>query len=172
MNDLSPRERDIAMVFQSYALYPHMAVAGNLAFPLKVAGSGAKNYARVREVAGVLGLETLLAQAGRAVGRAAAAGGAGPRVGAQPQGVPLRRAPVQPGRGAAHADARRNQEAAQQLGRRSSTSRTTSGGDDAVDRVVVMSQGEVQQVAPPRELYDAPANLFVAGFSARRESTW
>jgi len=87
VNTLSPGARDIAMVFQSYALYPHMDVRGSLAFPLSVAGVDARTIEeRVRDTAAMLG-------------------------------VPLRRAPLQPGRGAAHADARRNQEAPREAGR-------------------------------------------------------
>ncbi|RKG84673.1 ABC transporter ATP-binding protein [Corallococcus terminator] len=167
VNDLSPRERDIAMVFQSYALYPHLDVAGNLAFPLKVAGMGARDIdARVREVSGVLGLEALLARRPKELS------------GGQRQRVALGRALVRRPKVFLFDEPLSNLDAALRTQMRGEIKKlheqlqatfiyVTHDQAEAMtlsDRVVVMSQGEVQQVAPPRELYDAPANLFVAGF--------
>ena len=167
VNDLSPRERDIAMVFQSYALYPHLDVAGNLAFPLKVAGLGAKDIdARVREVSGVLGLEALLSRRPKELS------------GGQRQRVALGRALVRRPKVFLFDEPLSNLDAALRTQMRGEIKKlheqlkatfiyVTHDQAEAMtlsDRVVVMSQGEVQQVAPPRELYDAPANLFVAGF--------
>ena len=100
VTDLAPRHRDIAMVFQNYALYPHMTVRENLGYGLKVRRSGkAETRRRVDEVAGLLGLGDLLErQAGAALGRAAAARGDGPRDRPRAPGVPDGRAAVEPRR--------------------------------------------------------------------------
>ncbi|MCP3143053.1 ABC transporter ATP-binding protein [Pyxidicoccus xibeiensis] len=167
VNGMSPRERDIAMVFQSYALYPHMDVAKNLAFPLEVAGLGRADIdARVREVASVLGLEALLARRPKELS------------GGQRQRVALGRALVRRPKVFLFDEPLSNLDAALRTQMRGEIKKlherlkatfiyVTHDQAEAMtlsDRVVVMSQGEVQQVAPPRELYDAPANLFVAGF--------
>ena len=108
VNDLPPKDRDIAMVFQNYALYPHMTVDQNLAFGLQLRKTPkAEIQRRVDEAAKMLGLEPLpQAQAGRAVRRAAAAGRDGPRHRPRAAGLPDGRAAVQPGRQAARLDAR------------------------------------------------------------------
>ncbi|WP_163991136.1 ABC transporter ATP-binding protein [Pyxidicoccus caerfyrddinensis] len=167
VNGMSPRERDIAMVFQSYALYPHMDVAKNLAFPLEVAGLGRADIdARVREVASTLGLETLLARRPKELS------------GGQRQRVALGRALVRRPKVFLFDEPLSNLDAALRAQMRGEIKKlheqlkatfiyVTHDQAEAMtlsDRVVVMHQGEVQQVAPPRELYDAPANLFVAGF--------
>ncbi|MCP3102638.1 ABC transporter ATP-binding protein [Myxococcus sp. K15C18031901] len=167
VNDLSPKERDIAMVFQSYALYPHMDVARNLAFPLEVLGmSRADIDARVREVATTLGLESLLSRRPKELS------------GGQRQRVALGRALVRRPKVFLFDEPLSNLDAALRTQMRGEIKKlherlaatfiyVTHDQAEAMtlsDRVVVMSQGEVQQVAPPRELYDAPANLFVAGF--------
>jgi multiple sugar transport system ATP-binding protein len=167
VNGMSPRERDIAMVFQSYALYPHMDVAKNLAFPLEVAGLGRADIdARVREVAAVLGLEALLARRPKELS------------GGQRQRVALGRALVRRPKVFLFDEPLSNLDAALRAQMRGEIKKlheqlkatfiyVTHDQAEAMtlsDRVVVMHQGEVQQVAPPRELYDAPANLFVAGF--------
>ncbi len=167
VNGMSPRERDIAMVFQSYALYPHMDVARNLAFPLQVAGLGRADIdARVREVASVLGLEGLLSRRPKELS------------GGQRQRVALGRALVRRPKVFLFDEPLSNLDAALRTQMRGEIKKlheqlkatfiyVTHDQAEAMtlsDRVVVMSQGEVQQVAPPRELYDAPANLFVAGF--------
>ena len=114
VNDLPPKDRDIAMVFQNYALYPHMTVEENLAFGLKLRHTpkaeikrrvgDAAAHARPRPVPE--------AQAGRAVRRPAAAGGDGPRDRPRAAGVPDGRAAVEPGRQAAGVDAGRAEPAA------------------------------------------------------------
>jgi multiple sugar transport system ATP-binding protein len=167
VNGMSPRERDIAMVFQSYALYPHMSVARNLAFPLEVLGLGRADIdARVREVAAVLGLEALLERRPKELS------------GGQRQRVALGRALVRRPKVFLFDEPLSNLDAALRTQMRGEIKKlheqlkatfiyVTHDQAEAMtlsDRVVVMSQGEVQQVAPPRELYDAPANLFVAGF--------
>ncbi|QSQ21800.1 ABC transporter ATP-binding protein [Pyxidicoccus parkwayensis] len=167
VNGMSPRERDIAMVFQSYALYPHMDVAKNLAFPLEVAGlSKADIDARVREVASVLGLEALLSRRPKELS------------GGQRQRVALGRALVRRPKVFLFDEPLSNLDAALRTQMRGEIKKlheqlkatfiyVTHDQAEAMtlsDRVVVMHQGEVQQVAPPRELYDAPTNLFVAGF--------
>ncbi|MBZ4421396.1 ABC transporter ATP-binding protein [Myxococcus sp. RHSTA-1-4] len=167
VNGMSPRERDVAMVFQSYALYPHMNVARNLAFPLEVAGLGRADIdARVREVASMLGLEALLSRRPKELS------------GGQRQRVALGRALVRRPKVFLFDEPLSNLDAALRTQMRGEIKKlheqlkatfiyVTHDQAEAMtlsDRVVVMSQGEVQQVAPPRELYDAPANLFVAGF--------
>ena len=107
VNDLAPRDRDIAMVFQNYALYPHKTVYENLAFGLrmrKVPKDEQKR--RVEEIARVLGLGDMLASPpGAAVRRAAAARRDGPRDRPRAEGVPDGRAALEPRRQAARADA-------------------------------------------------------------------
>lgn len=163
----SPRERDVAMVFQSYALYPHMDVRGNLGFPLRVAGVGrAQVEARVREVAGLLGLEELLGRRPKELS------------GGQRQRVALGRALVRRPRAFLFDEPLSNLDAALRAQMRGELKKlherlratflyVTHDQAEAMtlsDRVVVMNRGEVQQVAPPRELYERPANLFVAEF--------
>ena len=113
VTDLAAKDRDLAMVFQNYALYPYMTVAANIGFPLKVAHmKKAERERRVREVAELLELtEYLGRKPGAAVRRAAPAGGdgAGDRSGAE--GVPDGRAALEPRRKAARADARRHRRA-------------------------------------------------------------
>jgi len=167
VNGMSPRERDIAMVFQSYALYPHMDVRGNLAFPLKVAGMDRETTARrVEETAALLGLEKLLERRPKELS------------GGQRQRVALGRALVRRPKVFLFDEPLSNLDAALRTQMRGEIKKlherlgatfiyVTHDQAEAMtlsDRVVVMNQGEVQQVAPPRELYDAPANLFVAAF--------
>ena len=129
VNDVEPRHRDIAMVFQGYALYPHLSVYDNMAFSLKYrkAVPKAEVRKRVDEAARILELEPLPgAQAAAAVGRPAAAGGDGPGDRAPAAGVPDGRAAVEPGRQAPGADAGRDRAAAALARRpRRSTSPTT-----------------------------------------------
>ena len=105
VTDLEPRDRDIAMVFQSYALYPHMTVRDNMAFSLDLRKTPkAEIDARVTEAARILGLEPLLdAQAARPLRRPAPARRHGPRHRAPPAGLPLRRAALEPRRPAPRA---------------------------------------------------------------------
>ena len=113
VNNVAPGKRNLAMVFQSYALYPHMTVYGNLAFSLKNFNvPKAEIDRRVREAADILELgEAAQAQAEAALGRAAAAGRARPRDRARAGGVPHGRAALEPRRGAPRADARRDPQA-------------------------------------------------------------
>ena len=110
---LQPKDRDIAMVFQSYALYSHRTVHGNIAYPLKLAGlPKAEIEAKVQAtVARAPPRGAARPATGPAVGRAAPAGGHGPRPGAPAQGLPDGRTPVQPRRQAAGRDAGRDRPA-------------------------------------------------------------
>ena len=115
VNDLPPMDRDIAMVFQNYALYPHMSVYDNMAFGLKMRkfDQGRDRQARAaRRPRSSASSELLEAQAAPALRRAAPARRARPRHRAPPAGVPVRRAALQPRRQAARADARRAEAAA------------------------------------------------------------
>ena len=164
---LSPQNRDVAMVFQSYALYPHLSVAENVAFPLRMRGVAAAERARrVREVAELLEIEGLLARRPRALS------------GGQRQRVALARALVRKpalfllAEPLSNLDARlrtsvrRHLKALQRrLG--VTTLYVTHDQTEALtlgDRVVVLERGRVQQVATPEALYARPANTFVAGF--------
>jgi multiple sugar transport system ATP-binding protein len=166
-NDLSPRDRNIAMVFQSYALYPHLSVADNIGFGLKVRGSDkAAIRAKVEETARLLELSDLL---DRKPGRLS---------GGQRQRVAMGRALVRSPKAflmdepLSNLDARlRGQMRAEIAHLQKMTGVTTVYvTHDQVeamtmgDRVAVMNKGVLQQLAAPRLLYDAPANLFVAGF--------
>jgi multiple sugar transport system ATP-binding protein len=166
-NDLSPRDRNIAMVFQSYALYPHLTVADNIGFGLKVRGSNkAEIRAKVEETAKLLELTELL---DRKPGRLS---------GGQRQRVAMGRALVRSPKAflmdepLSNLDARlRGQMRAEIAHLQKMTGVTTVYvTHDQVeamtmgDRVAVMNKGVLQQLAAPRTLYDAPANLFVAGF--------
>lgn len=167
VNHLSPRERDIAMVFQSYALYPHMNVRRNLGFALEVAGIPRKEReARVDEAAALLGLEELLKRLPRELS------------GGQRQRVALGRALVRRPKLFLFDEPLSNLDAALRTQMRAELKKlherlkgtfiyVTHDQAEAMtlsDRVVVMNKGEVQQVAPPKELYAHPANLFVATF--------
>jgi len=167
VNEQSPRERDVAMVFQSYALYPHRTVAGNLAFPLEVAGLKRAEIARrVEETAERLGLTPLLRRRPAELS------------GGQRQRVALGRALVRRPRLFLFDEPLSNLDAALRTEVRAELKKlheslgatflyVTHDQAEAMtlaDRVVVMQGGRVQQVAPPRTLYAEPANAFVAGF--------
>ena len=111
VNQVEPADRDIAMVFQNYALYPHMSVYDNMAYGLKNRGTPKDEIEkRVKEAARILAIEPFLARKPRAaLRRPAPARRHGPRHRAQAAGLPLRRAALQPRRQAARADARRDQ---------------------------------------------------------------
>ncbi len=111
VNELEPKDRDIAMVFQDYALYPHMSVFENMAFGLRYRRyAKAEIRRRVADAAQILGIEPLLGQAPEAaLGRPAPARRDGPRDRARPRGLPLRRAALEPRRQAPRADAHRDQ---------------------------------------------------------------
>ena len=167
VTDLPPKDRDIAMVFQNYALYPHMTVADNMGFALKMQGVGKQERAeRVLEAAKLLGLEDFLNRKPKALS------------GGQRQGVAMGRAIVrQPqvflmDEPLSNLDAKlrvstRTQIAALQTRLGVTTVYVTHDQVEAMtmgDRVAVMKDGVLQQVDTPLTLYDKPANLFVAGF--------
>jgi multiple sugar transport system ATP-binding protein len=164
---VAPKDRDIAMVFQNYALYPHMSVAENMAFSLKMAGVGKdERMARVREAAKLLDLEDYLDRKPKALS------------GGQRQRVAMGRAIVrQPqvfcmDEPLSNLDAKlrvstRTQIAALQQRLGITTVYVTHDQVEAMtmgDRVAVMKDGLLQQVDTPLNLYDRPVNLFVAGF--------
>ena len=167
VTNFPPKDRDIAMVFQNYALYPHMTVADNMGFALKMQGvSKADREKRVAEASKLLGLEDFLNRKPKAL-----SGGQRQRVAMgraivrQPQ-VFLMDEPL------SNLDAKlrvstRTQIAALQQRLGVTTVYVTHDQVEAMtmgDRVAVMKDGLLQQVASPLELYDTPNNLFVAGF--------
>ncbi|MFO6453163.1 MULTISPECIES: ABC transporter ATP-binding protein [unclassified Aeromicrobium] len=162
-----PKERDIAMVFQNYALYPHMTVAENMGFALRIAKvSKADIRTRVAEAADLLGLTDFLDRKPKALS------------GGQRQRVAMGRAIVRSPQvflmdePLSNLDAKlrvqtRTQVAALQRRLGTTTVYVTHDQVEAMtmgDRVAVLKDGVLQQVAAPRELYDRPVNLFVAGF--------
>jgi multiple sugar transport system ATP-binding protein len=167
VNDLSPKDRDIAMVFQNYALYPHLTVYDNIAFPLKIGRAPkAEIRRRVDEAAGILGLQSLLKRKPRTLS------------GGQRQRVAMGRAIVRQPAVFLMDEPLSNLDAKLRVQMRADIKRIQSNlgvttiyvTHDQVeamtmgDRVAVMRRGELQQVAPPEELYQRPLNVFVAGF--------
>jgi multiple sugar transport system ATP-binding protein len=167
VNDLPPRDRDIAMVFQSYALYPHMTVRQNLGFGLKLRGTpAAEAAARVRQAAATLGLDEVLDRRPRELS------------GGQRQRVALGRALVrQPqvfllDEPLSNLDAKLRSSMRTEIARlhRSLGATMLYVTHDQVEamtlgqRIVVLDGGEIQQVDTPMRLYEDPDNLFVAGF--------
>ncbi len=167
VNDLSPKSRDIAMVFQSYALYPHLSVYDNIAFPLKIAKvSKSEIRRRVGEAARILDLQPHLKRKPRALS------------GGQRQRVAMGRAIVREPQAFLMDEPLSNLDAKLRVQMRADIKKLQSDlgvttiyvTHDQVeamtmgDRVAVMRKGELQQVAPPQELYDNPVNMFVAGF--------
>jgi multiple sugar transport system ATP-binding protein len=167
VNRLGPRERDIAMVFQNYALYPHMDVYSNMAFGLrtrKVPKTEART--RVEQIAQVLGLQALLARK------------PGQLSGGQRQRVALGRAIVREPQAFLMDEPLSNLDAKLRVQMRAEISRIQRELDATTiyvthdqieamtmgDRVAVMRGGVLQQVDPPQRLYERPANLFVASF--------
>ena len=167
VNDVAPKDRDIAMVFQSYALYPHMSVYDNLAFGLRLRKTPKSEIdRRVKEAAGILGLAPLLDRKPRALS------------GGQRQRVALGRAIVREpsvflmDEPLSNLDAKlRVQTRAEilrlqrQIG--TTTLYVTHDQVEAMtmgDRIAVIRDGVLQQAGTPRELYDHPENVFVAGF--------
>jgi multiple sugar transport system ATP-binding protein len=167
VNDLSPKSRDIAMVFQSYALYPHLTVRDNVAFPLKMKRTPKDEIRRrVQEAARILDLEPLLGRKPRALS------------GGQRQRVAMGRAIVREPAVFLMDEPLSNLDAKLRVQMRADIKRiqaelgvtTIYVTHDQVEamtmghRVAVMRKGELQQVAPPQQLYDRPVNLFVGGF--------
>jgi multiple sugar transport system ATP-binding protein len=167
VNHVPSRDRDIAMVFQSYALYPHLSVRENIAFGLKVKRLGRDEIdRRVTEAARILDLEPFLDRKPRALS------------GGQRQRVAMGRAIVRQPQAFLMDEPLSNLDAKLRVQMRAEIARlqqdlgvttlyVTHDQVEAMtmgDRVAVMRKGELQQVAPPQELYDHPVNLFVAGF--------
>jgi multiple sugar transport system ATP-binding protein len=167
VNHVPPRDRDIAMVFQSYALYPHLSVYDNIAFGLKLRREKkGEIQKRVTEAAKILGLEPFLKRKPRALS------------GGQRQRVAMGRAIVRQPQAFLMDEPLSNLDAKLRVQMRAEIARLQSDlgvttiyvTHDQVeamtmgDRVAVMRKGELQQVADPQELYDRPVNLFVGGF--------
>jgi multiple sugar transport system ATP-binding protein len=167
VNDLTPKRRDIAMVFQSYALYPHLSVRDNIAFPLKIARVPKNEIrSRVDEAARILDLEPYLKRKPRSLS------------GGQRQRVAMGRAIVREPAVFLMDEPLSNLDAKLRVQMRADIKKIQKNlGVTAIyvthdqveamtmgDRVAVMRKGELQQVAPPQELYDRPVNIFVAGF--------
>ena len=167
VNDLQPRDRDIAMVFQNYALYPHLSVFENMAFPLRLKKVPQDEvYARVTEAAEILGITEYLTRKPRALS------------GGQRQRVAIGRAMVRDSKvflmdePLSNLDAKlRNQMRAEIILLRQKIDTTfiyvTHDQTEAMtlgDRIVIMKDGFIQQVGTPTEVFDMPVNLFVAEF--------
>jgi multiple sugar transport system ATP-binding protein len=167
VNDVSPKDRDIAMVFQSYALYPHMTVFQNMAFALQLRKEPKAEVERkVRHAANILGIEALLERKPKALS------------GGQRQRVALGRAIVREPQcflfdePLSNLDAKLRVEMRTEIRElhenlKSTTVYVTHDQEEAMtlgDRVVVMKDGLIQQVGSAREIYHSPANRFVAGF--------
>jgi multiple sugar transport system ATP-binding protein len=167
VTEVLPKYRDVAMVFQSYALYPHMTVEKNIGYPLKLRGvSSAEQAVQIRAAAGKVHLEDYLDRFPRQLS------------GGQRQRVALARAIVRRpsvflmDEPLSNLDAKLRSYMRAELKRLQGDLGTTTiyVTHDQIEamtlahRVAVMNKGVVQQIATPREIYDNPANLFVAGF--------
>ena len=167
VNDVEPKDRDIAMVFQSYALYPHMTVRENMAFPLKLRKMDKAEIARrVNEAAEILDITQYLDRKPKALS------------GGQRQRVAIGRAIVREPKvllmdePLSNLDAKlRNQMRAEIIKLRQRINTTfiyvTHDQTEAMtlgDRIVIMKDGLVQQIGTPQQVFDSPVNLFVAGF--------
>ncbi len=167
VNGVAPKERDIAMVFQNYALYPHMSVYDNMAFSLKLAGeSREETRVRVEEAAMILGLMEYLRRYPRQLS------------GGQRQRVAMGRAIVRKPEVFLFDEPLSNLDAKLRVAMRTEIKalhqrlKTTSvyvthdqiEAMTMADKIVVMNAGRVEQIGSPLELYDDPANQFVAGF--------
>ena len=167
VNDVAPKDRDIAMVFQNYALYPHMTVAENMAFPLKLRKVPKEEIAqRVAQAANILGITEYLDRKPKALS------------GGQRQRVAIGRAIVREPKvllmdePLSNLDAKlRNQMRAELIKLRQRIDTTfiyvTHYQTEAMtlgNRIVIMKDGLIQQIGTPQEVFDHPANLFVAGF--------
>src|SRR5688500_7490766 len=167
VNAIRPKDRDVAMVFQNYALYPHMTVAKNMGFSLRMRGERPDVIDRkVRDAAGILGLEPYLDRLPRQLS------------GGQRQRVAMGRSIVRAPKVFLFDEPLSNLDAklrVQMRGEikdlhqrlRTTTVYVTHDQVEAMtlaDTIVVLRDGRVEQIGPPLELYDRPANLFVAGF--------
>ncbi len=167
VNDLQPKDRDIAMVFQNYALYPHMTVYDNIAFSLRLKKVPEDEiYERVTNAAEILGITEYLTRKPRALS------------GGQRQRVAIGRAMVRNAKvflmdePLSNLDAKlRNQMRAEIILLRQKLDTTfiyvTHDQTEAMtlgDRIVIMKDGFIEQVGTPQEVFDTPVNLFVAGF--------
>ena len=167
VNEVEPKDRDIAMVFQSYALYPHMSVRENMEFPLKLRRMDKAEIARrVQQTAEILGITEYLDRKPKALS------------GGQRQRVAIGRAIVREPKvllmdePLSNLDAKlRNQMRAEIIKLRQRINTTfiyvTHDQTEAMtlgDRIVVMKDGVIQQIGTPAEVFDSPANVFVAGF--------
>jgi multiple sugar transport system ATP-binding protein len=167
VNDLEPKARDVAMVFQNYALYPHMTVAENLGFALKLRGLPRVDIKRqVSDTAAILGLTDLLGRKPKALS------------GGQRQRVAMGRALVRRPRlflmdePLSNLDAKLRVSMRAELSRlhrrfRTTTMYVTHDQVEAMtlgDRIALLDKGRLQQVGTPEDLYFRPANMFVAGF--------
>src|SRR5881296_3778921 len=167
INDVSPRDRDIAMVFQNYALYPHMTVFRNLAFGLRQRKVPSREIdRRVHEVSEILGLEDLLKRRPAQLS------------GGQRQRVAMGRALVREPKAflldepLSNLDAKLRVQMRAEIARLQSALRTTTVyvTHDQVEamtmghRIAVLKDGRLQQLGTPLEIYETPANLFVAAF--------
>jgi len=168
INHLDPGERDIAMVFQSYALYPHMSIYDNIAFPLKLAKvPKAERDEKVRRISRVVGLDEHLGRKPRQLS------------GGQRQRVAMARAIVREPQAFLMDEPLSNLDAKLRVQMRAgiaelqrelgvTTLYVTHDQVEAMtlgDRVAVMRRGYLQQLAPPEEIYRRPANMFVASFT-------
>jgi multiple sugar transport system ATP-binding protein len=167
MNNVAPKDRDIAMVFQNYALYPHMTVYENMAFGLKLRKLSKKEIEeRVREAANVLGIEDCLDRKPKALS------------GGQRQRVAVGRAIVRKPKVFLFDEPLSNLDAKLRVQMRTEISKlhqrldatmiyVTHDQTEAMtmaDTIVLMKEGRVQQMASPMEIYERPVNKFVAGF--------
>jgi multiple sugar transport system ATP-binding protein len=167
VNDVPPKDRDIAMVFQNYALYPHMTVSENLAFSLKIRKYSKSDIEqRIAQMAEILGIKTLLDRKPKALS------------GGQRQRVALGRAIVRRPKVFLFDEPLSNLDANLRVQMRTEISRlhrqlqttmiyVTHDQIEAMsmgDRIVVMKDGFVQQIDTPLDIYNDPANKFVAGF--------
>ena len=167
MNDIAPKERDIAMVFQNYALYPHMTVYDNMAFALKLRKTPKEEIEKkVREAARILDIEHLLDRKPKALS------------GGQRQRVAMGRAIVRHPKVFLMDEPLSNLDAKLRVQMRTEIAKlykqlkttfiyVTHDQTEAMTlgtRIVVMKDGVIQQVASPKEIYDNPANMFVASF--------
>src|SRR5690348_16877354 len=167
VNNVPPKERDVAMVFQNYALYPHMTVADNMSFSLRLRGAPAAEIdARVKRAAAILGLVDLLGRFPRQLS------------GGQRQRVAMGRAIVRDPQVFLFDEPLSNLDAKlrvqmrteiKELHQRLKTTTVYVTHDQIeamtmADKIVVMHDGLVEQIGAPLDLYDKPENLFVAGF--------